>query len=190
MTDNTKPAQSSPREGTPQDDILLPFEKDHLHGEYKRLFTIKRQNFFASIERFPSLWNCFLLLDEIWFQGITDFEHPTTSIQLFALLFFKLAHKQYQTAFELGFSTKLGDAWNILRSAIEAATFGLKVSREPDLAQVWIKQGMGESERKAFEKAFIHHKKKSMFPTDQGLDKLYRYYRQYSGIGTLERKTH
>lgn len=174
--------------GAPTPDLengmLLPFEKEHLHGEYKNLFVRKRHNFFASIQQFCSLWSCFLLLDEIWFRGIRDFERPANSIQLFALLFFKTAHSQYQTAFELGFSTKFTEAWNIFRSAIELVTFGLKVMREPHLAQVWIDQERGDAEKKAFDKAFKDQKKKSMFPSSQGLEKLHHYYSQYSGMGT------
>src|ERR1700752_1064031 len=122
MPVSDKPSQLSPAQPhqLAEQGDLLPIEKTHLHGEYKNYFLHKRHNFFATIQAFPKLWDCFLLLYEVWFRGFTVFKLLTDLLQPFPLIFLMNAHAQYRTAFELGFSTRLGDAWNVLRTAIES----------------------------------------------------------------------
>jgi len=42
----------------------------------------------------------------------------------------------------------------------------------------------GKSAAKAFKHAFQENKKRSLFPSNQGLDKLHHFYSQYSEVGT------
>lgn len=44
----TKPAE--------KDDLLVPFEQQVLPQEYQQYYRTKRNNFFASIQKFPELW--------------------------------------------------------------------------------------------------------------------------------------
>jgi hypothetical protein len=92
------------------------------------------------------------------------------------------AHAQYRTAFELGFATRIGDAWNVLRTAIESAVHGLKIYRQPEL--VWLEKDDGNPQFEAFRDAFERNKKESLLPSNQGLDKLHTYYSQFSEGGT------
>lgn len=163
---------------------LLPVEKTYLHGEYKNYFIHKRHNFFATIQAFPKLWDCFLLLDEVWIREFSDCTRISDLRQPFPLVFLMNAHAQYRTALELGFSTRLGDAWNVLRTAIESVAHGLKIYREPQLGKVWLEKDDGKQQFEAFKDAFERNKRESLFPSNQGLDKLHRYYSQFSEWGT------
>ena len=87
-------------------DNLLPVERQYLAGEYKKFFLAKRNNFFATLQRLPNLWSCFLLLDEIWYREIADFDSLTNERQAVPLLFYIDAHGQYRSAFELCCSTR------------------------------------------------------------------------------------
>jgi hypothetical protein len=181
-----KPTQLSPTQApriSEQGD-LLPVENAHLRGEYRNYYLHKRNNFFATIQAFPKLWDCFLLLDEIWFQEISDFKRIGDLRQPFPLVFLMNAHAQYRSAFELGFSTRLGDAWNVLRTAIESAVHGLKIYREPQFAKVWLEKDDGKQQFEAFKDAFERNKRESLFPASHGLDRLHNYYSQFSEWGT------
>jgi hypothetical protein len=175
----TQPPQMSPAQGE-----LLPFEDSHLSGEFRNYYLHKRNNFFATVQAFPMLWHCFLSLDEIWFREFTDYKRISDLRQPFPLVFLMNAHAQYRTAFELGFSTRLGDAWNMLRSAIESEAHGLKIFREPQLTKVWLEKDDGKPQSEAFKDAFERNKKESLFPSSQGLEKLHHYYSQFSEWGT------
>ena len=41
-------------------ELLLLLEREKLHAEYKDYFKRKRTNFFATLQAFPALWECFL----------------------------------------------------------------------------------------------------------------------------------
>jgi hypothetical protein len=57
-------------------DVLAPLESKALRGDYRVYFETKRENFRASINNLPLLWDCFQLLDEIW---IRDPQAPADS---------------------------------------------------------------------------------------------------------------
>ena len=78
-----------------------------------------------------------MLLDNVWMREFSDLERVTDTRAMVPLNLFANAHAQFRTAIELGFSTRIGDAWNLLRSAIESAVYAAKIWREPDLAIVW-----------------------------------------------------
>lgn len=78
----------------------------------------------------------------------------------------------------------MNDAFAIMRNAIESTAYGLKVLREPQLADVWLSKGDGPSEKKAFDRAFRHGVKEKLFPSKHGLERLYLYYEDFSEGGT------
>lgn len=165
-------------------DLLLPFEKEKFEGEYKQYFKTKRNNFLATVQEFPMIWDCFQSLDKIWTH---DFETSRliheARLALPALLCIN-AHAQFRVAFELGFSTCIAEGWNILRSAIEFVVHAHKLSREPKLQKVWLDKSEGAKQKKAYKRAFEDKKKASLFPSQYGLGDLYRYWSDYSEIGT------
>jgi len=164
--------------------ILLPFEENHLRGEYRTYFITKRTNYFATLHTFAPLWNCYLGLDEIWEREFSDLQRITKPGQLLPIKLFSNCHAQFRVAFELGFSTCIGEAWNIVRSSIETAVQAHKIWRQPKLASVWIKKHDGPQEEKAYKAAFEFYKKESLFPVEHGLRELYAYYGDYSELGT------
>ena len=166
------------------DDLLLPFEKQHLRGDYKEFFKIKRNNFVATIQAFPGIWQCFELLDEIWMHEFEDLHNLREVNQMLPGILFMNGHLQFRIAWELGFSCLIGAAWNILRSGIESVVYAHKMCREPHLVEVWSRKDDGPTEAEAVKNAFERNKKESLFPATHGLDKLHRYYSQFSELGT------
>jgi hypothetical protein len=164
--------------------ILLPFEETNLRGDYRDYFVIKRSNYFTTIHTFSRLWNCYLGLDEIWVREFSDLQRITQPGQALPIKLFSNCHAQFRVAFELGFSTCIAEAWNIVRSSIETAAQAHKIWREPKLASVWAKKDDGPQEAKTYKAAFETHKKESLFPVEHGLRELYSYYGDYSELGT------
>jgi len=164
--------------------ILLPVEEKAVRGEYRDYFISKRNNYFASIQGFPELWECFLRLDEIWMREFSDLERIREPGQILPLQLFMNSHAQFRVAFELAFSSCMGEAWNIVRSSIESAVQAHKIHREPKLALVWARRDDSPASKKAYKRAFDEYKQEALFPARHGLDGLYGYYRNYSEWGT------
>jgi hypothetical protein len=165
-------------------ELLLPIEEKNLRGEYRDYFITKRHNYFASIQILPELWDCFLELDEIRKHEFADVERLRDVKHLLPLQLFLNSHAQFRVAFELGFSTCIAEAWNIVRSAIEATAHAHKIFREPHLALTWAHKEDGKKEFQAYRAAFEHNKKENLFPVEYGLGKLYDYYSHFSEAGT------
>ena len=62
----TAPVRTAPEESG----LLVAFERQILPTEYKAYYRTKRNNFFASIQKLPELWHCYMMLDQIWFREI------------------------------------------------------------------------------------------------------------------------
>lgn len=167
-----------------EEELLLPFEKERLQGDYRRYHGIKRHNFRATVEGFSDLWECFQLLDDIWIREFGDLERQREPKQMLPLLLFVNGHAQFRIAYELGFCCCIGEAWNTLRSAIESVAHAHKTLREPNLIKVWVEKDDGSTQRKEFEKHFLHDKKQNLFPREHALEKLHEYWSQYSEWGT------
>ena len=60
---------------TPDDsDLLVQFELDNIKDDYRLFYSIKRNNFFSSVQGFPELWGFFCRIDQIWRREIEDLE--------------------------------------------------------------------------------------------------------------------
>lgn len=167
-----------------ESDLLIAFETQVLRGDYKEYYKVKRQNFFGTIQAFPRLWGCFQLLDRIWMREFDDLKRLTDPKQLLPGILFMNAHARFRIGLELGFSGCLGEAWDILRGAIESFAHAHKIIREPNLLATWINKDHGKPQAEAFKDAFEKNKKDSLFPARYGLDKLHRCYSDYSEWGT------
>jgi len=167
-----------------EDDLLLPFEKKRLAGDYKDYFKTKRNNFFATIQAFPGIWQCFSMLDEVWMREFGDLQRLREVKHMLPGILFMNGHAQFRIAWELGFSCCIGEAWNVLRSGIESVAHAHKIYREPRLAEVWSAKDDGPKELQAFKYAFERNKKESLFPAHHGLDKLHHFWTQFSELGT------
>jgi hypothetical protein len=163
--------------------VLLPFEESKLYGKYREYFITKRKNYRIVLRDLPEIWNCFLALDEIWMRGLSDMETNHVPSRALATSLFRNAHGNFRIAFELAFSTALNQAFNIVRTSIDAAVIAHKIYREPKLAVVWLRKDTGPQEKKAYKQAFETHREKSMFPKEHGLAELYKFYCAYSDWG-------
>ncbi len=169
-----------------ESDLLLPFESQRVRGAYREFFKAKRNNFFATIQRFPRLWQTFQLLDGIWVREINDLHHLGATREMLPALLFIHAHLKYRIAMELAFSLCMAEAWGVLRVGIESVAYAHKIHREPHLAEVWTAkdEDKGESQKRAFRKAFEENKAKSLYPEAHGLAPLHKYWQHYSDWGS------
>lgn len=165
-------------------DLLLPFEIQRLRGDYKAYVKMKRNNYFATLQKLPGIWECFLILDECWMHEFEDLQRLRDTMQMFPLILFMNAHAKVRIAFELAFSMCLGEGWDILRGGIESYAHAHKLTREPHLQNVWIEKDDGKQQSEAFKDAFERNKKTNLFPSRHGLDRLHNYWSQFSELGT------
>ena len=165
-------------------DFLLPFERHCLSDPYREYLRTKRNNCFASIQKFPAAWKCFDLLDKIWARGTADLEHLGTVDHLLPLMLFGYAHANFRIALDLGFTGCTVEAVNVMRSGIESVAYARKILNKPKLATVWLEKDHGPKEGKAFNQAFLHNKKTSLFGAQSGLRSLHQYWSKFSEWGT------
>ncbi len=161
-----------------ESDLLVPFESQNIPAEYKEYYKIKRNNLFASIQRFPEMWKYYTLLDAIWLREFGDLKPPGNVNQLFPLVLFINAHAKMRVSIELALSGCLAEARSILRDAIEFVAHAHMMLHDPQLQNVWISKN---DEEQAFKDAFERNKKKGIF---KGLDELHRTWGQLSEIGS------
>jgi hypothetical protein len=165
---------------------LFPIEKECFHIEFQEYFRGKRQNFFLSITAFRPTWEALQLLNDIWNRELSDLEHLREQTHLLPKLIFSAAHAKFLMAIELSFSCCIGDAYSILRDAIEAVAHAHKILKEPTIAGVaWSDKHKGRSQKAAYKRIFEENKKDNLFPSDvPGLRQLHTYYGQFSEFAT------
>src|SRR5271170_7288790 len=102
------------------DDVLLPFEKQNMPAEYMEYYGLKRNNFFATVQKFRDHWNYYLTLDAIWLHEFRSLSpaHPNT---VFPITVYINAHLKIRIAIELAFAGTLPEARSIMRDAVEFA---------------------------------------------------------------------
>jgi len=185
--EGTSPNESKGSKVEPESreaEFLLPFELKRLQGTFRDYLKVKRNNYLATIEKFPTLWRCFELLDEIWMREFADLEKTSEVKKMLPCILFVNAHSRFLIALELAFSRCTSDASNALRSGIESVAHACKILRQPELAEVWLDKDEGPAQRKAFKKAFEERKREALFPSQQRVGTLYQFWSQYSEIAT------
>jgi len=133
-----------------ENDLLLPFEQQVLPAEYKSYYQTKRNNFFASIQRFPALWNYYVQLDKIWVYEI-DLLKPSSPNRAFPILLYINAHAKVRITIELAFTGCIPEARSILRDAVEFVAHAHHMLKDPRLQTIWLNKNDDE---KAFLKEF------------------------------------
>ena len=63
-------------------DLLTKFEQDTLCEPYRGYYAAKRHNFFASIDGFKDLWDCFMLSNTIWMREFEDMRTVTDTSRM------------------------------------------------------------------------------------------------------------
>jgi hypothetical protein len=136
---STKPAI-----GTQEKDLLLPFELEHIPEFYKDYYKIKRNNFFASIQAFPTMWRYYLLLGRIWQREFEDLKPPGDPTLLFPLMLFINAHAKIRVSLELAFAGCMAEARSILRDGIEFVAHAHKMAVDSQIAEGLVRQEPGK----------------------------------------------
>src|SRR5271163_1326750 len=161
-------------------DLLVKFERDNIKDDYRLFYSIKRNNFFSSIQNFSELWEFFTRLDEIWRREIGDLEVATDPNRMFPVIFYMNAHAKMRLGMELAFSNCLPEARSILRDAVETVAYAHYMLRDPANQLIWMKKD--EPAGKApFKKSFEANKKAGLF-TD--LSELHEKYGELSEAGS------
>ncbi len=171
-TMSTTPLQAVPQE----EDLLVAFERQILPTEYKGYYQTKRNNFFASIQKLPELWDCYMMLDQIWFREI-DVLKPSGPNQTFPILLYINAHAKVRIAIELAFTGCLPEARSVLRDAVEFVAHAHHMLKDPARQLVWLNK---LDDKAAWEKEFWHNKATGLFA---GLDELYEVWGKLSEMG-------
>src|ERR1035438_10467283 len=85
---------------TPEEEFLTAFERTNLPPEYKQHYLAKRQNFHASIQGFPELWNLYLLLDKIILREFEDLTTRPDLKKLFPLFLYFEGHVKIRASID------------------------------------------------------------------------------------------
>jgi len=167
---------------TPQEsDLLVPFESQILPEEYKQYYKTKRNNFFASIQKFPGMWKYYMMLDQIWIREFQIMETARDSERMFPLLLYFNAHAKIRVSIELAFSGCMAEARSILRDAIEFVAHAHTMMGDAELQKIWLSKGDDEAALEAFKDAYERNKKEGVF---KGLPELHRVWGQLSETGS------
>jgi hypothetical protein len=160
---------------------LVKFEIDNIPDEYRGYYGIKRNNFFASIQGFPEMWECYLKLDAIWLREFGDLYVVRDPGRMFPQLLYINAHAKMRIALELAFTGCSEEARSILRDAVEFTAHAHAMIADPELQKTWLSKNDGKAALEEFEKAFLHHKKQGVF---KGLEELHKTWGELSETGS------
>jgi hypothetical protein len=163
-----------------ESDLLVPFETQNIPERYREYYKAKRNNFFASIQGFPELWEYYILLDQIWLREIDDLERARDPAHMLPLLLYINTHAKIRVSIELGFSGCLAEARSILRDAIEFVAHAHTMLQDAERQKTWLNKNDGEATLKAFKVVFEDNKKQKLF---KGLDELRKTWGQLSETG-------
>lgn len=171
---STVPAPAAPT----INDVLLPFEQQNMPLEYMEYYGYKRNNFFASIQKFRDQWNYYLKLDAIWMQEFRDLTPATDPNTIFPISVYQNAHLKIRVAIEVAFSGSLPEARSIMRDAVEFAAHAHHMLKDPAKQVVWLNE---LDDEKAWDKEFWDNKRKVLF---DGIPLLYEVWGQLSDVGS------
>lgn len=167
--------------GFPTDeDLLLPFERQMLSTPYRNYLRVKRNNTFASIQKFPRQWKRFDLLDQVWLREIEDLNKVVDISHVVVVTLFIRAYARVRLMMELVFAGCTTEAADLLRGAIESVAQANKIYRKPQLLEVWLRKGDDKSSLDAYRKVFERSKKTGLF---DGLPSLHHYWSHFSELG-------
>jgi hypothetical protein len=74
---------AAPQNAPQENDLLVKFEIDNIPAEYREYYTIKRNKFFASIQSFREMWDCYMRLDAIWMREFADLKTARNPERMF-----------------------------------------------------------------------------------------------------------
>lgn len=162
-------------------DLLVKFEIDNFPAEYRSYYATKRNNLFARIQEFNTLWQLYVQLDEIWMREFGDLQSLLEPRSMLPLLCCMNAHAKMRISLELAFSDCLAEARSILRDAIEFFAHAHAMLNDTSLQETWLEKVEGKKQEEAFKDAFERNKKNGLF---KGLVKLHETWGQLSETGS------
>lgn len=166
---------------TPNDsDLLVQFERDNIKDDYRLFYSIKRNNFFSTIQGFSEHWEFFCRLDEIWRREIGDLEVAIDPDRMFPVVLYMNAHAKMRIGMELAFSNCMPEGRSILRDAVETVAHAHHMLRDPANQLIWMKKDEPAG-KKAFKKAFEDNKKAGLF---SDITELHEKYGELSEAGS------
>jgi len=171
----------STQEPTDERDLLTEFESKNIPEEYKEYYKIKRNNFFATIQKFPGLWQYYISLDRIWLRECETMNLPRDTERMFPLLLYFNAHAKIRVSVELALSGCMAEARSIMRDAIEFVAHAHAMAGDVTLQKTWLCKDDDRQALEAFRDAFERNKKQGIF---KGLDELGRLWGQLSESGS------
>lgn len=174
---STAPEPRAPQES----DLLVPLESHIFPAEYKEYYKTKRNNFFASVQKFPGMWKYYMLLDQIWFREFGIMETARDFDRMFPLLLYFNAHAKIRVSIELAFSGCMAEARSIMRDAIEFVAHAHTMMGDAELQKTWLSKSDDAVALEAFKDAYERNKKEGVF---KGLDELHRMWGQLSETGS------
>ncbi len=152
-------------------ELLTEFERDNLRGHYRQRLINTRNNWGVNFNEFRPLWDCFMLVDEIWNRELEDMsEGFNDSKQMFPFFLFVAAHAKAQVVIDLLFSNYVTEAYSIMREAIEFVVHGYRMLSRPDLVDVWRNHRDDSSSLERWKEEFWFAKECRLF---EGLPELY-----------------
>jgi len=161
-------------------DLLTKFEQEILQEPYRGYYAAKRNNFFASIEGFTDLWDCFMLSNTIRLREFEDMGKVRDPDRMFPPILSMNGHLKMLIAMELGFSSCLTEAYSILRDAIESVAHGHRLFSDPALQTIWLQKNDGGSAIQDFNREFWYEKEDKLF---DGIPELFKWWKRFSDVG-------
>lgn len=147
-------------------------------AEYMEYYSFKRNNFFASIQKFRDQWNYYLKLDAIWmreFRALTPATDPNT---IFPITVYMNAHLKIRVAIEMALAGSMPEARSIMRDAVEYAAHAHHMLKNPAKQEIWLNK---LDDQKAWNAEFWNDKPMMLF---DGLPDLYRVWKHLSNMGS------
>lgn len=112
-----------------------------------------RRNMIASFVNYRTEYDRLLAFDK-FYREITDCLDNT--LDWFCGMFLLKAHASYLSAVELTLTTRLADAFTVLRSCLETSLYGLYVKGHPELMEVWLRRSDDEESKRRARKVFTY----------------------------------
>ncbi|MBN1826665.1 MAG: hypothetical protein JW958_10390 [Candidatus Eisenbacteria bacterium] len=112
---------------------------------------VARQNVFATFHNLKHIYERLRDISGVFKELEAHLNNPK---EWFAVFFVVRAECSYLSAAELALSGKAVEAFVVLRACLEAALYGLYLSRNPDKQEVWLRRGEDEKARKACRNEF------------------------------------
>lgn len=170
-----KAEQSKPTQG--DEDFLLPFERRVFMEPYRSFLRIKRNNTFASIQRYPHHWRRVELLDRIWLREIEDLRQVRGASHTVVMSLIVRAYARIRLFPDLAFAGCLTESADMLRGAVESVAQAYRILCDPDLAVVWLQKDRNKDSLRRYAEAFEKQKKTRLF---KNLPALQHYWTEFS----------